>query len=209
MNTKTDSLNRRGFLKGLAIGAGGYAIGFPSIHPSEAVGQSGEDYLEEIPMQCRWAIAASASVNNSVSFSKYRYDVEGQEKYNEGAKIRNQRAGAWMLQFAYRNSVTAKGKRDAKSMAEILPALISVFHGPFQRYEIEEATAEKARVKCIHCSICNAMQEMKITDDLCSVGCQFMWEGFAEYMNPKLTSTMVKAKLRGDSVCEWVIELKA
>jgi len=98
---------------------------------------------------------------------------------------------------------------DAKSMAAIMPAIIILFNGPQQKFEIEEATAEKARVKCINCERWNAMQQMKITDDLCSAGSQYMWEGFAKAMNPKMTSTLVKAKPRGDSVCEWVIELKA
>ncbi len=94
-------------------------------------------------------------------------------------------------------------------MAEILPAMLTLFNGPRQQYEIEEATAQKARVRCTNCSICDAMEQMKITEDLCTIGCQFFWEGFAEAMNPKLAATLVKAKLRGDSVCEWVIELKA
>jgi len=94
MNNKTNSPSRRGFLKGLAIAAGGYAIGFPSIHPLEAAGQSDEDFLEQLSMPSRWAIASWGSVNHSVSFSKYRYDKEGQKKYNEDAKKRNQKAGA-------------------------------------------------------------------------------------------------------------------
>ena len=47
MNTKTDSPNRREFLKGLAVGAGGYALGASLIHPEEALGQSIEGNLEK------------------------------------------------------------------------------------------------------------------------------------------------------------------
>ena len=206
MNNKTDYPSRRRFLKGLAIGAGGYAIGFPSIFPPEAAGQPSEDFLEQLSMPSRWAIASSGSVYNLVSFSKYRYDKEGQKKYNEDAKKRNQKAGAEMLRFAFRQTWTG---HDAKSMAAILPAVITLFNGPRQKYEIEEATTQKAKVKCTHCAVWNAMQEMNITDDLCSMGCQFMWEGFAKAMNPKMTSTLVKIKPQGASVCEWVIELKA
>src|SRR5512139_637325 len=176
MNTKTHSPGRRGFLKGLAIAAGGYAIGFPTFYPSEAAGQSGEHFLEQLSMPSRWAIASSGSIYNSVSFSKYRYDKEGQKKYNEDAKIRNHRAGVEMLKFAFRHTWTG---HDAKSMAAILPAVITLFNGPRQQYEIEEATTQKAKVKCTHCAVWNAMQELNITDDLCSMGCQFMWDGFA------------------------------
>ena len=111
-----------------------------------------------------------------------------------------------MLKFAFGHTWTG---HDAKSMAAILPAVITLFNGPQQKYEIEEATTEKARVKCTHCAIWYAMEEMKITEDLCSMGCQFMWKGFSEAMNPKMTSTLVKIKPQGASVCEWVIELKA
>ncbi len=68
---------------------------------------------------------------------------------------------------------------------------------------------EKARIKCINCAFWNAVQAQKITDDLCSVHSQYYWEGFAKALNAKLTSTLVKARPLGDSVCEWVIELRA
>jgi hypothetical protein len=97
---------------------------------------------------------------------------------------------------------------DAKSAAAILPAMVALAFGPRQKFEIEEATAEKARVKCINCAFWSAVQAMKITDDLCSGWSQYTWDGRAKAINPKLTSTLVKARPRGDSVCEWVIELK-
>ena len=206
MDTIICSKSRRVFLKGVAVGARCVCLGCfvdPSIY---GAGQSTVGSLEKIPMEVRWKAASSASVTNSVNLSKYRYDVEGREKYNEGAKIRTQGAGAWMKGFA--NSLGLTGN-DAKSMAVMMPAVLTLFNGPQQKYEIEEATAEKARVKCINCAHWNAMQQMKITDDLCSTGSQYMWDGFAKAVNPKMTSTLVKARPRGDSVCEWVIELKA
>ena len=45
MDTKNYLPSRRGFLKGLAVGAGGYALGSFLIHPNEVWGQSFEDYL--------------------------------------------------------------------------------------------------------------------------------------------------------------------
>ena len=38
MDTKDYLPNRRGFLKGVAIGAGGYALGSFLTHPNEALG---------------------------------------------------------------------------------------------------------------------------------------------------------------------------
>ena len=58
MDTRAYLPNRRGFLKGLAVGAGGYALGSFLIHPNEAMGQSIESYLEKVPMETRWDLAA-------------------------------------------------------------------------------------------------------------------------------------------------------
>jgi hypothetical protein len=72
MNTKNDSQDRRGFLKGVAIGAGAYALGASLIYPQLALGQSTESYLEKIPMEARWKIASGANVNSVVNAWKYR-----------------------------------------------------------------------------------------------------------------------------------------
>jgi hypothetical protein len=44
--------------------------------------------------------------------------------------------------------------------------MITVYWGLQQKFEIEEATVEKARVKCINCAFWNTVQAQKITDDL-------------------------------------------
>ena len=206
MNTKIDSTSRREFLKGLAVGAGGYALGSMLIHPKEAMGQSIEDYLEKVPMEARWGIASGAYIAYTVNYFKALYDQGGKEKFVEFMKQNGQRARAGYKGLADRFGFTGN---DAKSAAAIIPAIVTLNFGPQHKCEIEEATAEKARVKCINCAFWNAAQAMKITDDLCSPWSQYAWEGRAKAINPNLTSTLVKARPLGDSVCEWVIELKA
>jgi len=206
MNSRIDFPSRRGFLKGLAVGAGGYALGSLVIRPNEAMGQSIEDYLEKVRMETRWQIASSTGVTSTVRFWKERYDKEGREKHVESAKQRASASGAQLKGLAGMLGFTGN---DAKSMAAIMPALITLWAGPTQKYEIEEATAEKAKLKCVNCAYWNAMQKMGITDDLCSAGSHYMAEGLAKALNPQMTSNLVKAKPRGDSVCEWVIEIKA
>lgn len=206
MTSKIYSPNRRDLLKGLAIGAGVYALGAHLIYPQEAMGQSIEEYLGKVPMNARWEIACFSYGNTSVRAWKARYDKEGREKYVEGAKQRGPVSGGQLKGLAKMLGFTGD---DAKSMAAMMAAMITLWTGPKQKYELEEATAEKARLKCINCEYWNAIQTQKITDDLCSAGSHWMAEGFAKALNPKMTSTLVKAKPRGDSVCEWVIELKA
>lgn len=206
MDTRIYSTNRRGFLKGMAVGAGGYALGSLLIHPKEAIGQSIQEYLEKIPMEARWNIAAGVLVGSQVNMAKTFLDKEGRERFLEYAKKNSPIMGARAKGIADRFGFIGN---DAKSAAAIIPSAITVFYGPSQKYGIEEATAEKARVKCLECAYWNTMQTQKITDDLCSAHSRYYWEGFAKAINPKLTSTLVKARPLGDSVCEWVIELKA
>jgi hypothetical protein len=198
--------SRRDILKGVVIGAGGYAFGSMLIHPKEAMGQSLESHLEKAPIEARWDIASGAFLASSVNYFKLLYDQGGREKFVEFMKQNGRRAEAGYKGVADRFGFSGN---DAKSAAAIIPTIVSLSFGPRHKCEIEEATAEKARVKCINCSFWNAVQAMKITDDLCSPWSQYAWEGRARAINPKLTSTLVKARPRGDAFCEWVIELKA
>jgi len=206
MDTKIYSTNRRRFLKGMAVGAGGYALGSLLTHPKEAMGQSVQGYLEKVPMEARWDRASNGLVRAQVFFYKTLYDKEGREKFIEGRKKGCLAVAAENKRYADRFGLTGN---DAKSAAAIIPAMVTLSYGPPQKYEIGEATAEKARVKCLECEFWNVVQAQKITDDLCSAHCRYYWEGFASAINPKLSSTLVKARPLGDSVCEWVIEIKA
>ena len=198
--------SRRDFLKGMAIGAGGYALGPSLIHPKEAVGQSIEGYMGKVPMETRWDLASGAYITASINHYKTLYDQGGKEKLVEFMKQRGRIAEAGYKRIADRLGFSGN---DAKSAAAIQAALVALNYGPHQKFEIEEATAEKARVKCINCAFWNAVQAMKITDDLCSALSQYVWEGRAKAINPKLTASLVKARPRGDSLCEWMFELKA
>jgi hypothetical protein len=206
MSTEIYNAGRRDFLKGVVIGAGGCALGSMLIHPKEAMAQSIESYLQKVPMETRWDFTSGAYLTYFVTHCKTLYDQRGKEKFVEFMKETGRRLGAGYKGFADRFGYTGN---DAKSAASIIPAMVTVFYGPKQKFEIGEATAEKARVKCINCAFWNTAQVQKITDDLCSALSQYAWKERAKAINPKLTSTLVKARPRGDSVCEWEFELKA
>jgi len=206
MDTKNYLPNRRGFLKGLAVGVGGYTLGSFLIHPNEVWGQSIAGNLEKVPMETRWSIASGGLVHFSVDYFKKILDTEGREKLVEFTRKQSSSMGARGKGLADRFGMTGT---DAKSAATILPALVILAYGPQQKFEIAEATESRAVVKCIECAFWNNMQAKKITDDICSSNSHYYWEGCAKAINPKLTSTLVKARPRGDSLCEWVFELKA
>lgn len=206
MDTKVSSTSRRGFLKGMAVGAGGLALGSSLIYPQLALGQSIEGNVEKVPVETRWDVAAGTVIFWAVTYYKEIYDTRGREKYLEHWKKNSPIVAARSKGFADRLGFSGS---DAKSAIEIIPAMLIINYGPKQRYETLEATKEKARLRCTNCQLWNQVQAQKITDDICSVHSQHWWDGFVKAMNPKMTSTLVKARPRGDSVCEWVIELKA
>jgi hypothetical protein len=206
MNTRNGSPNRREFLKGLAFGAGGLALGTSLIHPEEVLGQSIEGNLAKVPIETRWGLAANGLLYWQITYHKEIYDTKGREGYLEHYRKVSPIVSA--RSKGHTDSLGFTGS-DAKSAVEIIPALLIIMYGPKQKYETVEATAEKARIRCINCEYWNQVQERKITDDLCSVHSQYWWDGFVKAMNPKMTSTLVKARPRGDSICEWVVELQA
>jgi hypothetical protein len=206
MDTKDYLPNRRGFLKGLAVGVGGYTLGSFLIHPNDVLGQSIAGNLEKVSMETRWNIASGGLVSTQVNYFKKLLDTEGREKLLEFTKKQSSAIGVGSKGLADRLGFTGT---DAKSAATIIPALVTISYGPQQKFEIAEATENRAVVKCLECAFWNNVQAKKITDDLCSSHSRYYWEGFAKAINPKLNSTLVKARPRGDSLCEWVFELKA
>jgi hypothetical protein len=206
MKTEFCDANRRDFLKGLIIGAGGFAIGSAMINPREAIGQSIEANLEKASMERRWMFASGGLVHFQVSWAKMIVDTKGKEKLIEEMKIRSPQFATGDKRFVESLGITAS---DAKSAALMIPAAITIAYGPKQKYEVQDATSDKATVKCLECAFWNNVQAKKITDDLCSFHSRLYWESFAKAINPNLKSTMRKAKPLGDPVCEWLLELKA
>jgi len=70
MSNEICNPGRRDFLKGVVIGAGGYALGSSLIHPKEAMGQSIESYIEKVPMETRWNLASGAYITTSINYYK-------------------------------------------------------------------------------------------------------------------------------------------
>lgn len=203
---KTSSTTRRGFLKTMAVGAGGCAVGSLMIQPKAVFSQSFEANLDKIPMKTRWAVTSGAFIYTQINANKKLLDKVGQEKYNEIKKKSGIASGA-------RNKKQAEGfgftGNDAKSVAAMATALVNMYYGPKEKFEILNATADKASVKCTNCAYWDTIQALKITGDTCSAWSQSWWEGFVTAMNPKLTLKLVKARPRGDSICEWDFALKA
>lgn len=198
--------NRRGFLKSVSIGAGGCALGSLLIKPKSAFSQSREDNLAKIPMETRWAVTSRVFVFVKISEDKALFDKVGQKQYNEIYRRNGLASGARNKNNAEKFGFIGN---DAKSVAEMTAALVTMYYGPKEKFEIVNGTAEKALMRNLNCAYWDTLQARKIKDDICSTWSQSWWEGFITAMNPKLTLKLVKARPWGNSVCEWVIEQKA
>jgi hypothetical protein len=176
------------------------------IDPKAVLAQSIEGNLEKIPMETRWAIASGSFVYVQIGENKALLDKVGQEEYNAIKK----KSG---LAMGPANKKRAEGfgftGNDPQSVAAMATALVTMYYGPKQKYEIIDASADTASVKCINCSYWDTSQARKITGDTCSAFSQYWWEGFVTAMNPNLNLQLVKARPLGDSFCEWNIDYKA
>ena len=156
-------------------------------------------------MKTRWAMASGGYLYYQISDDKALLDKVGQEKYNEIKKKYGLASCARNKKHAENFGFTGN---DAKSVAAMATALVTMYYGPKEKFEIVNGTAEKALVRNLNCAYWDTLQAREITDDTCSVFSQSWWEGFVTAMNPKLTLKLVKARPWGDSVCEWAFTLK-
>jgi hypothetical protein len=206
METTVSSTTRRGFLKTLAVGAGGCALSSLLIHPEELWAQSLQENLGKMPMEARWQLASGSAVSGFVSSNKAILDKVGREKFNESMRSIALVYTARTKPFMDRLGLTGN---DPKAAAWIVPVIAISVWGPSEKFEIVESTPQKAVVNCVECAFWNGVQARKITDDICSMWSASFYEAYVKAMNPKLTAKLVKARPFGDSVCQWVIELQA
>ena len=194
---------RRDFLKTLALGAGGLAVGPLFPRPAGAIDPA---TLQEIPMETRWTSVARSYTWLDTMCAKALFDGVGREKMEEIQKNIYTMAGKYCKRRADALSLSAE---DAKGAAEAMQVLKTISNGPDTKIETVDATAERAVVRCLECPFANRRKEMGIKDDLCSVFSQAWWDNGVKSLNPKLIATLTKAMPWGDRYCEFVIELQA
>jgi len=194
---------RRDFLKALALGTGGLALGSLFPHPAGAIDPA---TLKEIPMETRWALVCRSYTWADTMYAKALLGEVGRKGMEEIQKKIYTTAGKGAKRRADALGLSAK---DAQGAAEVLQTIKFISNGPEEKMETVEATPERAVVRCLECSRANRRKEMGITDDLCSALSQAWWDSGAKSFNPKLTATLTKAMPWGDPYCEWAIELQA
>lgn len=161
--------------------------------------------VEKVPAETRWIIATKALTGAVTALAKAMRDALGQERSDEvGAQIWTEQGKA-AKQIA--DTLGLAGE-DAKSAAETAQSVIIVAMGPEFKFETVEATAEKAVIRLTGGPWWNRFKELGISEDVCSVPCAAFWDALTKSLNPKLTVSLTKAMPRGDSYCEWVLQLQ-
>jgi hypothetical protein len=161
--------------------------------------------LEIIPAETRWAIATQTLTGATMATCKALLDAVGPETYDE---INGQiwaEGGRAAKQIADALGLAAD---DAESAAATNLMVATVAMGPEFEFETVEATAEKAVVRCTKCPWWHRMQELGISDDLCSSGDAGFTAALVKSLNPDASAELTSAMPRGDAYCEWVYELQ-
>ena len=200
------ALRRREFLK-MGLGAGlaaGIPMGIiPMAWTRKAYAQITEA-LEKIPAETRWTITGNALTGMSVGIMTALFDAVGQEKYNEIIKQLMTEGGGASKQIADNLGLAAV---DAKSTAETFRTVLLVSMGPEFKFQIVEATAEKAVFRCTECAWWNRVKELGTAYDLLTVGSSAYTNSFVKSLNPKVTVSRLTGMCVGDAYCEYVFEL--
>jgi hypothetical protein len=165
----------------------------------------GSEAMENIAAEARWTIATQGLTGGYVATVKAMLDAVGREKYDEMMVQIWTAAGKSSKQIA---DVFGLIAHDAKSAAETGRLVCIASMGPEFEFEVTEATAEKAVYRSHECQWWNRMQELGISDDLCSAACPAYWTSSAKSFNPKLTVSLSRAKPWGDPYCEHTHELQ-
>ena len=161
--------------------------------------------VQDIPGEVRWTIATQALTGATVVGAKALFDVLGREKYDQAWPQIWSELGKASRQIADQLGL---GGDDAKSLAETGVLVSTVAMGPEVKFEVVEATAEKAVLRNTECPWWNRFKELGISDDLCSAADPAYFNGLARMVNPKVTVSLTKAMPRGDPCCEWVYEIE-
>ena len=157
--------------------------------------------IEKVPAETRWTIATQAMTGVTMAHMKALLDIL---KFYEVEKQIWTELGKGIKQIADVFELTGE---DAKSVQEIVRFVSVVAMGPELKIEFIELTPERAVTRATECPYWNRQKELGIKLD-CPVLDEVYASSIAKIFNPKLTYCVVKALPRGDSYCEFLMELQ-
>ncbi len=107
-----------------------------------------DEALEKVPAETRWTIATQALTGAATAASKALRDALGQERYNEVWGQIWAEQGKASKEIA--DALSLDGD-DAKSVGEAFQSVVIAAMGPECKFEMLEATPERAAIRCTGC----------------------------------------------------------
>ena len=179
-----------------------------------------EELLERIPPEKCWAITAKiltdflvmrgeAIIAPALGRSEgFISPLWSKEKWIEiGVKIFGDGAKKMFPMFKEMFNVSVE---DAVEAAKLVIVVVILMFGPEFKFELVEESRERAVLRWTKCALWENYKEHDV--DPAFIPCEAVHqtvceEGF-KTINPKLTGTLTKSRLRGDPYCEDVYEFK-
>ena len=159
---------------------------------------------EKVPAETRWTIATQAMTGVTIAHMKALLDILGEERFYEMEKQIWMEMGKGIKHIAEVFELTGD---DAKSVQLIFHFISVVAMGPEMKIEFFELTPERAVTRATECPYWNRQKELGIMLD-CPVLDESYTRSIANIFNPRLTDCVTKALPRGDSYCEFLMELQ-
>ena len=161
--------------------------------------------INKIPAETRWGIATKGLTGAIVAMEKAIKDVIGQKKYDELSKALWYEAGKGAKEFADNLGLSTENARDIE---EVLKLLAMTAMGPEFKFEVVEATENRCVGRTTMCPWHERWKELGLDFDYCGSGHQGWGDGCVGSLTPNFTFSLTKNMVRGDQLCEWIIERK-
>ena len=179
-----------------------------------------EELLEKIPVERRWAITAKTLLGLMILQGEkivapemgkdegITAPVLGAEKWIE---INVKTTGEGILQFIpYVKETFNIPVENAVEAAKLIMVVPILMFGPEFKCELVEEGRERAVLRWTKCALWESYKEHDVDPAFipCDAAHQMACEEGFKTINPKLTGTFIKSRLRGDPYCEDVYEFK-
>jgi len=179
-----------------------------------------KELLEKIPPDKRWEIAAKTiwrfwvlRGDKIFAPSLARGEgiiapVLGKEKWIEINQMMIREGGRTF--YPWLQETFDIPVEDAVGAAKLYIVAAILFTGPEFKFEIIEATRERAVIRITKCPLWDGYEELEVIPEVRvgDDGHQSWVEVGFKAVNPKLTHKFTKAREKGDPYCEAIIEFK-
>ncbi len=163
------------------------------------------EIMQKIPAETRWGIATQGLTGACTALISALKEALSQDKFDEFQVGLWSQAGKGAKELADMLGLPAESP---KEIAEITNLTAITSMGPEFEFEIVEASDDRCVGRTNKCPWHERWKELGLREDFCNSGHQGWGDGAVQSLNSDFSFTLTKNMQRGDSCCEYVIELK-